>query len=277
MRIKLTIGVSILIIASLILCVYWEEKNDVAIEGNTEDLSYYEIVKENGSCLENCFLEYIVMSDGEIMEKHIKDFDNKEENGINMLKSDKGAVGRMIRKIKIYLQKYGSNNGVDCEKCNTYHLYYGGKEVAGSFSVKEEDSNAEIAEIFSSTEILARQSAFSDTQFVHFYYAKKNGAYLDYHIFSNGAVIMEEFGNKNGELSKSRIYRLAPERIRDLQKLVTEDFFVEKNENMICPEKEFIWGYLEIKTKENYNYIYTCANGNKDSDIIFNYLYNNYK
>lgn len=267
----------IIIIGAILVAYYFLFIENVRTGNNgKQDMSYFEIVKEDPACKENCFLEYIVMSNGEIMEKNIKDHNIKNKNGINMLAAGDADVKMVSERVRDYFEKYGTNEGIDCENCSSYHLYYRDIEGKKSYAIKEGDADEDMIEILKLTESVAKKSRKSDIEFFHFFYGKKDGSYLDYHIFTNGTVIREVFGKRSGQLVESGIYLINPEQIDKLEKLLSADYFNEKNDSEMCYGRDFLWGFLEIKTRMGYNYIYTCGDGKNNSDTIFNYLYSNY-
>lgn len=260
----------------LILCFFGRVEN-VTTDGNMkEKISYFEIVKEDTDCQENCFLEYIVVSNGEIMEKFIKDLSIKDKNGINMLVASDEDVGGLFQRVRVFFENNGTSNGIECENCSSYRLYYRDYKGEKSYATVEDGASDELINIMKSTQNISGNSNKTDADFFHFYYGKYDGSYLDYHIFSSGVVIREVFGEKSRDLEKSDIFIIDQDNIDSIVKLLTNEYFTENNAVQLCRNKEFLWGYLEIKTKNGYNYTYTCGDGSKNSDIIFNYLYKNF-
>jgi len=273
---KFKLAIIVVVSAPMVAAYLWYKTDELSPEPVKENMSYYEIVKEDEKCADNCFLEYIVMSDGVVMEKYIKDFNNKEKNGIRMLNAGV-EVEKLFEKVALFFNKYGTNDGISCESCSSYHLYYSGRDGRRSFATIEGSNDSEVVNILSATMDLIAKASEGNVDFFHFYYGKKDGGYLDYHIFTDGVIIREVFGKRNGQLLESDIYRSDGKRIADVINLTKADFFNENSEIKFCNNREFLWGYLEVKTRESYNYIYTCGDGKNDSDIIFDYLYNNFE
>jgi len=272
---KFSLIIIIIIGAIVIACVFWRLKK-IPDDNRGRGLSYFEIVKKDKDCSENCFLEYLVMSNGEIMEKFIKDPSDKNINGINMLVSSTEDVRTLNERVERFFQRLGSNDGIECENCSSYHLYYANGNEKRFFASIESGADPELIEIMKLTENIARNSNKSDVDFFHFYYEKRDSSYLDYHIFTNGTVIRELFGKKNGYLAEARIYLIEHEHVEKIVKILNNDFFNENSEFLECQGKGYLWGYLEIKTSNGFNYTYTCGDGYRNSDAIFNYLYANF-
>lgn len=273
---KILFVIFVVIGLTLVLCFFWHMENITTHGDKKGIISYFEIVKEDANCEVNCFLEYIVVSNGEIMEKFITDLNIKNKNGINMLVARNEDVNRLNEKVRSFFEHHGINNGIKCGNCSSYRLYYRDFEGKKSYAMVESDASDDLMDIMKSTQNVAENSNKSDADFFHFYYSKNDGSYLDYHIFSSGVVIRELFGKKSRDLKKSDIYVINKENTDSIAKLLTNGYFEENNPVQLCRNQEFLWGYLEIRTKNRYNYTYTCGDGDKDSDIIFNFLYKNF-
>lgn len=269
---KIIVIITAFLVLVLIVLLLIKSDKDVPVDDkNNNEFSYIEIVKEDPTCSENCFLEYIILSNGTVLKKYIKSFTDKSKNGLSLSKSG-DDLSYLFKRANEITGKYGNNNGIECDKCVIYHLYRNEGETLSSYSSKSDETPEEIKDIMDEIGGVYENSIPGKDIFVHFYFERKDYEFIDYHIFTDGDVIREVFGRKNGELLESDTYRITAKQRSEIKNLIGKEFFLENTANISCLGKNILWGYLEIKKYDDYNYVYTCADGKLNSDIIFNYL-----
>lgn len=210
------------------------------------DISYYEFVYEDFGCKNDCFIEYIVHSNGVVFTKKETMADKGRKTEINLGTIDKNKAEDLINYTKKIIENLGTKN-VNCADCRFYHIFYGSPRETKAFTTYFENAPEFIAEINAVTESALKEIRPLESFFVHFVFQPVEGNSIDYHFYPEGTVLKEEFGKKNGELLFSAIYFLDLQEINNLKKIVTDDYFISLDNLNDCNAANLLWGYLEIK------------------------------
>jgi len=238
------------------------------LEFHKTEMGYLEFVYEDTSCDSDCMREYIVMSNGAVLEKIEKEIGRENGTEIIIGSIDVNKADELIKAAEGITVNF-SNNGLDCEGCRLYHLFYGSKKKTTSFTTLVSDA-PEFMEKFEEKIKLVLESQESKEQFfIHFVFKKPQNNIVDYHFFSDGIVLKEEFGSKNGELALSEILMINKREIDDIKGLIKEGAYNSKDNIKNCLKKGIEWGYIEIKNEDKYGSIYTCGEGTSEADKLF--------
>ncbi len=233
------------------------------------DMRYYEFVYEDLTCETICFEEYIVHSNGLVLIKKETRAEGITKTGIDTGTIDKTRAEELIQKTENLVGAINTG-GVDCRECQIYHIFYGDPEKTASLTGYAEDAPEPIKEIGEETRLALKNIKPIDPYFMHFIYKKPGNNSIDYHIYPDGTVLKEEFGQKNGELIKSAIYTLSQRDIEHMIESTTVEYFTSEDNLLNCNKNGLEWGYLEIKKDSDYRLVYTCGTGNSAADRLFN-------
>lgn len=238
-----------------------------------ENISYIEFTDERLNCREKeiCLIEYIIHSNGLVFAKQEK---KQDENKVNIQIGiiDKFAAKNLLIQVKSFFQNFDKKID-ECDNCRLFHLFYGDKETTNAFTAQAENSPIFLSEIGEKISKASERMELIDPFFLHFVFKPINKKAIDYHFYSDGIVLKEEFGEKNGELLSSAIYSLSNEEIKKINITVTNEYFSSNNSSFEnCPEKNLEWGYLEVNKEEKYKTVYTCGEGTSAADKLFNEL-----
>ncbi len=241
-----------------------------------ENISYIEFADERLDCGrgEICLIEYIVHSNGLVFAKQEEKKQEGSENeaDIRIGTIGKSIAGDLIAQSKLFLKSSGKSTE-DCDNCRLFHLFYGGTEETQAFTARAENSPVFLAEISGKISKAGESLVPVDPFFLHFVFKPISGNAVDYHFYSDGIVLLEEFGERNGELLLSAVYSLSDEEIKKLKAMVADGYFLSAGSSFEnCPEKGFAWGYLEASKGGKYKTVYTCGAGDSAADKLFNDL-----
>jgi hypothetical protein len=251
-------------LVALILTVSCRSR-DGPYEFTPTDLSYFEFVNEDG--LSGDMREYIVISNGVALSK-IKHGSsaNVTLGQIPLEKTE--TLMSSVRQRRDSL----AGGGIACKGCELYHLFYGDAAGTNALSVRSADAPGWLPEIEVETAAASRGTELAQQFFVHFIYSESGEDAVDYHIFSDGTVLREEFGDANGDLLASTITKIGQADIADLASMVDDSFFSSISSLKGCQPIGLDYGYLEIHKSYQYGLIYTCGTESSKADAIFNHL-----
>lgn len=237
------------------------------------DVSYYEFMYDDPGCRDgNCMKEYIVHSNGIVFFR--------DESVINGFKKTKINIGTIEKNKAEYLVAYTGDRmevlnpeGIDCYNCGLEHIFYG--DAAGKKSVTSyiDSSPQYMRDVLAMTEAEVRKANFFEPFFVHIVFTSLRGISTDYHFYSDGTVLREEFGEKNGELLSFNIYTIEKKVMDEMKGRITGEHFLEEDSDTGCIEAGLRWGYVEIQKGEDYNFVYTCGAGGSAADKLFKELF----
>jgi hypothetical protein len=237
------------------------------------DLSYYEYMYDDPGCRNgNCMKEYIVHSNGIVFFR--------DESVINGFKKTKINIGEIEKNKAEYLISYTGDHmqilnpeGIDCFNCGLVHIFYGdaaGKKSATSYI---DASPQFMHDALAMTESEVKNAKFFEPFFVHIVFTALRGNSIDYHFYSDGTVLKEEFGEKNGEFLAFDIYTIEKSVMDKMKDSITGDHFLAEDSQTGCTEAGLKWGYIELEKGEDYNFVYTCGAGDSAVDKLFNELF----
>ncbi len=239
------------------------------IQPPIESISYYELVKEDPLCSNNeCSSEYIVFSNGLVFEKL-----NKSTN----LKAGKTFIGTApqdkVQEVMDFVKNNIPNSFEEgCDNCQVYHVFYHNGIQTKVYSNSIEKSVKEVKELETKTQELIKSAEAKEKLLFKIVFLRKTLPYKDLHLFGDGTALLEDFGEKNGELLAAKIYSIDGTKVKKFETLLTEKFFSEKDSFNGCVEKGFNYGYVEALKGDKYNLVQTCGNGENDADKLFNEL-----
>jgi len=235
------------------------------------DMKYYEFVYEDTECKDECLTEYIVHSNGLVFPK-------KETNTGGMINTeiyigiiDKKKAETLIERTKTDI---GNTNteGIDCDSCQLYHIFYGEKEITRSFTTRTENAPGFFKDIEENTSQELKTQTPLEPFFIHLIFKKPKENAIDYHFFPDGTVLKEQFGERNGELLSSAIYTISQKDMDAMKQSTTNDIFASSDNLDRCDKNNLEWGYIEIQKGTSYKLIYTCGTGNSRADKLFSEL-----
>lgn len=264
--------IALLIFISFAFVIFLYSKNDTKIKPGS-DLAYYEIFREDYLCKDYCLLEYIVQSNGIILEKREIKIGQEKEIFMDLWHVNKSEAKILIAKARNLLGDRRSG-GISCTECTISHMFYGDEGGTAAYTVLDAERPDFMNEIESMTVNVIENATDKDDFFIHFVYAPRNSVIVDYHIFSDGAVIRALFGKKNGELLRSDLFDISPADMREIRDYADNEMFVESEIQMGCSRRDLMWGFFEVKKVEKYKNKYTCGGASNASDRFYDDLYN---
>jgi len=247
----------VLIIATLSGCIF----------DNSETPTYYEILLENSDCDPLCKEEYIVLSNGFIMKKYSIE---KEiiKNEIEIVKIDESKAKEAITFVQGLSIDPRENR---CIECDEYTLLTIKNKAAFMFADTEQNTPNDIKQIFEDSKQLFSTGVKQEDFFIQFVYKKIGQNSIDYHIFSNGSVLFEEFDD-NINLTNVRVYDIGKEKIEFLKNIIEPGFFESESSIRNCYTIGLDHGYIEVKKENSYAFVWTCGAENSSADKLFNTL-----
>ena len=112
--------------------------------------------------------------------------------------------------------------------------------------------------------------------FVQFVYTKLGQNSVDYHFFSDGSVLREEFIGDDLVLGPVSVFEIEKSELDSLKKKFDSEFFDSKSSLDNCPLNGLAHGYLEVMNNDKYNFSWTCGTLDSRVDIVFNELMEEY-
>ncbi|MFH1471205.1 MAG: hypothetical protein ABIF01_05635 [Candidatus Micrarchaeota archaeon] len=232
--------------------------------------AYYEIVVENSACPQGlCFSEYIVTESGLMLKKEITG-SMRNAPKIGLAKAAPGLARAELEYVKNNIQQ--SNYPV-CTKCTVYHFFYHDSNETIWYGAKESDTSGFVRSVMSRSEALFLSSPPQEGVFAQLVYRKFGAPVVDFHIFDDGTVIREEFGDWEAPLLNARMGAIDP---LGFDSAISG--FFEYADNGVYPKdcirQGFEYSSLEASRGNGatYNLAYTCGAGNSSADIAFNKL-----
>ncbi|GEM_PF-2663212 len=235
---------------------------------NQNNLLYYEIVHEKSDCKPYCSLEYIVLSNGIMLKKESME---KEFNGFKVDLVDVGEQ-KAIQAITFAEQSVNETKDSTCSNCNNFHLFLikGGKPWM--FLEQEEKTPEFIKTIMEDSKKLFLEGQSTEDFFVQFVFKRVGQDAVDYHFFSDGVVLREEFIGFESRLGNAGLFRLSEEKKALVKSMATSDFFGSISSLKNCQKNGLEYGYLEIKNNGLYDFVWTCGAEKSAADQLFNGL-----
>jgi hypothetical protein len=223
--------------------------------------SYYEIVWQDYDCSGGpCFIEYVVTENGTMLKKEIRDdIYSKPEITLSRVSSAEAKS-----EIAFVEKNMPEGDYASCETCKVYHLFYGGLNSTKWHAVRDEDASSFVRSVKERTERLFLSSEKQGTFFMHLIY-KKYGRTKDFHIFKDGAVIMEEFGERSGELLGASAWYTNPKKFEGS----LAGFFDSEGDARKCAALGFEYSYIEAIEGDEYGTVDTCGAGSTAADKLF--------
>ncbi|MBU0758687.1 MAG: hypothetical protein KKG59_02510 [Nanoarchaeota archaeon] len=231
------------------------------------DLKYFEFVHENPSCEIYCDIEYIVVSNGMTLTK-TKDFVGRE---IIIGKIDPVDAEKLVRQTETQLGDL-SNGGIDCRDCNINHIFYGDKSKTQAFTTYVDEAPEFIQNIHTDTERVLQSQQIPDQFFMNLVFKKNNEFAKDYHFFPDGTVLIEEFGELNGNLISSEIVKIDKSDMDTIRLSIEDGFFTSEDDSDTCWKKKLDYGYIQVLDKDKHNFVFICGIGDSSADRLFNKL-----
>jgi hypothetical protein len=237
------------------------------------DASYYEYMYDDPGCRNNiCMKEYIVHSNGIVFSRDESVINGSRKTKINTSKIEKNKAEYLIAYTGDHMQVLNPE-GIDCQNCGLVHIFYGDTDKKKSATSYMDISPQFMSDVLAMTELELKNAILLEPFFVHVVFSSlwKNSA--DYHFYSDGTVLKEEFGEKNGELLGFNIYTIEKSVIDELRNSINKDHFLAKDNEIGCVELGLKWGYIELQKDGEYNFAYTCGVGDSAVDKLFKELF----
>ncbi len=235
--------------------------------------SYYEIVYEESPCTQECILEYILFSNGLVYIKNETNAGGSIITSATIGSIDGAVSGKLVTEAEKVVGDSRSG-GVDCGNCSLYHVFYGGDNKTRVVTGFSQNATAVVQELDGETRAAVKDLSVGDSFYIHFVFKRLNENIVDYHFFSDGIVLREEFGLRNGQLLSSVVYSLDPRSVQLLKDSVAEDFFASADDaGLGCVKKGLEWGYVELQKGAGYKVVNTCGGGDSGADKVFDVLF----
>jgi hypothetical protein len=148
-----------------------------------------------------------VHSNGIVFLRDESVVDGSRKTKINIGAIDKNKAEYLISYTGDHMQVLNPE-GIDCRNCGLVHMFYGdtaGKKSATSYI---DVSPQFMRDTLAMTESELKKASFFEPFFVHVVFSSLWENSIDYHFYSDGTVLKEEFGEKNGELIGFNIYTI---------------------------------------------------------------------
>ncbi|MDO8647041.1 MAG: hypothetical protein Q7R70_01320 [Candidatus Diapherotrites archaeon] len=218
------------------------------IESN-ESGKYFEIVLQDPYCNGSaCFDELLFLEDGLVLKKQQI---QGNDYTVSFCQTTPSEFNSLLSEIAKGLK---ASRFEECNSCAKYHLFYNDGKESKYSSVKAESAAFE-KQVFAKAQKLCAMP--SNAELFHVISGKGN-SFKDYHVFSNGIVVFEKFGMKDGELLESKVSMLKAGEFEELKKQIpAKSFETETLDN--CPANGFFYGFVEAKLSDNYDYAFTCG------------------
>ncbi|MBU1198016.1 hypothetical protein KJ765_05930 [Candidatus Micrarchaeota archaeon] len=234
--------------------------------------SYYEITEQTPQCDSGpkpCFIEYLVVDNGLILRKSFN-APTRKTPSITLRKVDRALVVAELAYVKEQLVQ---GRDVNCAECSVYHAFYHDENETNYLAVQVDKpsayhSYAVVLGIQERTMALYDGAVSQTPFFIHLIYRKRGQPAIDYHLFEDGTVVYEAFGDLDGELLEAHVFRIDPEPLP----LLLDGFFDSSVDFDDCSRDGYVYSYIEASDGEQYAEINTCGKGDSPADRAYTQL-----
>ncbi|HLC47998.1 MAG TPA: hypothetical protein VJI13_02890 [Candidatus Norongarragalinales archaeon] len=222
--------------------------------------AYFEIVKEDDRTQLNPSTEYLLTDSGILLSKLRYNGATQE---VRIFK-----VGEIeAKKALAYVKGNAASQFSECTGCLKYHLFYSDSKGTIAYQSPDDAATDFVRSLPKYADLLSQNASEEETFFISLVYSKK-GLIRDYHLFDDGTVVYEEFGTNPAMLMRASIYIIGEGRAKAA---IAENFFSSHGENA-CLREEFDYGYVEAASGSNYDFVFTCGNGESPAERTFDAL-----
>ncbi len=229
---------------------------------------YYEIVFDKADCNPYCSTEFIVLSNGLVFKK--ESYSRSVIN--NQIEIVKVSEDNALQAIKSAQESVGEQKTERCENCNSYVLFLEKKGRHFMFSAQEKDAPESVKKVFDDSTKLFLEGNKTEQFFVQFVFKRPGQNTADFHFFSDGTVLREDFSANTQILAGVEVFLLEKEKIDLIRGKISSDLFDSRTGIENCFEKGLEYGYLEVQMDEQYGFFWTCGAQSSKADELFNDL-----
>ena len=239
---------------------------------NKNKLVYLEIVHERADCNPYCSTEYILFSNGTMMKKQSND-NGPYMNKVELVKVAPEKALSAIMAIEDYGLEYRPER---CDHCNRYTLLTLKDGAPFMHVIEEERAAPKVKEIFDDSSSLFFEGEEIEQFFVQFVYTRLGQNTIDYHIFSDGSVLKEEFIGQELVLGAASAFEIEEDKIDLLKEKFDSKFFNSKSGLNNCTSNGLSSGYMQVMKGEFYSFEWTCGTLESRVDDVFNEMMEEY-
>lgn len=228
---------------------------------------YVEVVREKPKpCASECFVEYILLSNGVMIKKHLDTPDY--DDAIPVFSARRAAfeaVDAILEQSATFLGKPMPESGGHTDPNNIY-FYNGEKHHA--WSAKE--PAPEFTAIFDKAGAAFAEGKLAEDVYLHVYYQPLQGGTVALHVFSDGTVIKSVFDKLSYRMSSTSISRIGDDDLASAKKLAAaaqagaaKYFKCDAATGIEYGVVEYVHGGTLAKS-------YTCGAGSGEIPALFN-------
>lgn len=230
---------------------------------------YLEIVREKKPCTRECFVEYILLSNGVMVKKQ---FDTQEYDeaipAFSVRRAGREAAGSLLGQAAAFFGKESPASGSHTDPDNLY-FYDGEKHYA--WSGKEE--TADFSALYGETQTAYTSAALAEDFYLHQYYQPLQGGTQALHIFTDGTIITSVFDRLSYRMIATSIARLNDEDLEKTKALAARAQAAAPGKFMKCAaETGLEYGLVEFINGGNIQKSYTCGTGSGDIPALFSHV-----
>lgn len=225
--------------------------------------TYFEITYENPDCNAShpfCFDEWLGVDDGLVLHKYQL---YGEDYQVSLCQSPPARFETLLAEID---QNLLENRATDCRSCANYHMFINNGSSTRYSMLPEKEAIFEASILKKARQLCTTPS---DARFIHIIFGKSK-TFDDYHVFSTGKVVFEQFSIPGDRLVHSTVTSITPTDFTDLEKLIPPGFFAPSTDGK-CPANGFFYGFVEVLSGDQYAYNFTCG-GDSPKDQAFQQL-----
>lgn len=235
--------------------------------------SYIEVVRETDDCPKGaCFVEYIILSDGQALKKQFDSPDHEKTKPSMTLRSIPFEEAQEIlaaAKSFFSTPRRHSNKKKDRDT-----LYYFDGEELHAFTVSfDEEKPAAYDDIFKKAGEAFDKGEPDEDFYIHDYYQPATGDIEDFHVFPSGTVIFSLFSRKDVRMKATEIFGVDEATITLARKTAEKAFTEKPRLYSRCPPASGLsYAHLEIKNEGAVFKSYTCADDDGMLAALFRYI-----
>ncbi|TAL38529.1 MAG: hypothetical protein EPN97_03815 [Alphaproteobacteria bacterium] len=236
---------------------------------------YFEVVRELPGCSGgDCFVEYVVLSNGIMVKKKFDTDDHQLPAVITVRKTGGVAVNSLFDEVSAFFHGR-SNSGSRMDDLQNV-FYYDGEKF---YAYASHDAEAPgYRKLFQAADTAFAQAAPSDDFYVHAYYEPAKGNTKDFHIASDGTVIASMFGKQTYLIVYTFMSQTGESELKNLRALGAAAMKSATARYRKCaPASGLGFGFLEMKMDGDYVHSYACGDEGNSVSALFNYIRSTYE
>lgn len=228
---------------------------------------YVEIVRERkGNCTVDCFLEFLVLSSGVILRKHVDTPSHDDGMSFFAIRAatPEAAAAVLDHAAKIVSTETDTQRGKITDPHNVY--YYDGDKHADWSDVTE---TADFTALVAAAEDAFSKGALAENFYLHEYWQPAKGLTMSLHVFADGTMITSSFDERSYHMVDTGLSRLDVATMEELKTLAAKAQAEKPEKYTGCPAATGLqYALVEFANGGNIQKSYTCGGAGPVGDLF---------